>query len=102
LFLGETKKRQEFWKANRLLYALESAGGGTLKHVVYLATMLDKDKFDITVVLPDEHYEKDTQKSVLLLRQHEVQVDVIPVVKCFSLFSDIHALYKIYSYLKSR
>jgi glycosyltransferase involved in cell wall biosynthesis len=86
----------------RLLYALESAGGGTLKHVVYLATMLDKDKFDITVVLPDEHYENDTQKSVLLLKHHKVQIDVIPMVKRFSMFSDIHALHKIYSYLKSR
>ena len=86
----------------KLLYALESAGGGTLKHVVYLATKLDKSKFDITVVLPDENYEKDTSNAVRLLRQSGIQIDIIPMVKRFSPISDMHALLKIRSYLKKR
>ena len=86
----------------KILYALESAGGGTLKHVVYLATKLDKNKFDITVVLSDENYEKNTPNAVLLLRQCGIQVDFIPMTKRFSPISDIYTLAKICSYLKTR
>ena len=86
----------------KILYALESAGGGTLKHVVYLATKLDKNIFDITVVLPDENYEKDTPTAMLQLRQCGVQIDIIPMTKRFSPFSDIYVLPKICSYLKLR
>jgi len=86
----------------KILYALESAGGGTLKHVVYLATRLDKNKFDVTVVLPDENYEKDTPAAVSVLRKCGVQVDIIPMVKWFSPINDIHIFLKTGSYLKNR
>ena len=86
----------------KILYALESAGGGTLKHVVYLATRLDKNKFDITIVLPDENYEQDTPTAILLLKQSGVQIDIIPMTKRLSPFSNIYALPKICSYLRTR
>ena len=86
----------------KILYALESAGGGTLKHVVYLATRLDKNKFDITVVLPDENYEKDTPTAILRLRQCGVQIDIISMAKHFYPVNDIYILPKICSYLKTR
>jgi glycosyltransferase involved in cell wall biosynthesis len=86
----------------KILYALESAGGGTLKHVVYLATGLDKSKFDITVVLPDKNYEADTLIAVALLRQCGIHIDIIRIVKRFSPVRDSYALLKLCSYLKNR
>ena len=85
-----------------MLYALESAGGGTLKHVVYLATKLDKNKFDITIALPGKNYEKDTPIAILRLRQYGVQIDTIPMAKRLSPFSVISVLPKICSYLRVR
>jgi glycosyltransferase involved in cell wall biosynthesis len=86
----------------KLLYALEAAGGGTLKHVTCLATRLSRNEFDITVVLPDEYYEQDTQSAVRQMRQHGIRVDVIPTVKRISPVMDVWALCRIYSYLGKR
>jgi glycosyltransferase involved in cell wall biosynthesis len=85
----------------KILYALESAGGGTLKHVVYLATKLDKDKFDITIALPDENYEKDTHKAISVLKQNGIHIDIIPMVKKLTV-RDIAMFIKIRKYLKKR
>lgn len=85
----------------KLLYALESAGGGTLKHVVYLATRLNPERFEITVVLPEEKYEKDTEAAVVWMRQKGVCVDIIRMNQRISL-NDIVSLYKIYRYLQKQ
>ncbi|MBA0882500.1 glycosyltransferase family 4 protein [Flavobacterium undicola] len=37
-------------KRTKILYGIESAGGGSLKHLVYLVTKLSKEKFEITVI----------------------------------------------------
>ena len=37
-------------KRTKILYGIESAGGGSLKHLVYLVTNLSKEKFEITVI----------------------------------------------------
>ncbi len=84
----------------KLLYALESAGGGTLKHVTYLATRLDQNKFDITVVLSNANYEKDTASAVSKMRQKGVRVDIIGMTKNISPLKDIFTLCNIYSYLQ--
>ncbi|MCC8199368.1 MAG: hypothetical protein LIP06_12595 [Tannerellaceae bacterium] len=47
----------------KILYALESAGGGCLKHVIDLSTYLPAYKFDIRIVIPDEEYEEGTKKA---------------------------------------
>ncbi|MDR2138231.1 MAG: glycosyltransferase [Tannerella sp.] len=84
-------------KKKRLLYALESVGGGTLKHV----TGLNQDEFDITVVLPDEAYEADTQAAVLLMRLNGIRVDTVFMPGHVSL-KDVRALFGICSYLRKK
>ena len=84
----------------KLLYALESAGSGTLKHVYYLSTMLDNKMFDITVVIPHEQYENETSKVISLLKKNGVHVEKIYMVKHISFIKDITALFKICLYLK--
>jgi glycosyltransferase involved in cell wall biosynthesis len=88
-------------KKKRMLYALESAGGGTLKHVTFLATRLNRDEFDITVVLPDETYEADTQATVEIMRQKGICVDTLLIPKGISR-KDIQALCGICSYLRKK
>jgi glycosyltransferase involved in cell wall biosynthesis len=86
-------------KKQRLLYALESAGGGTLKHVTLLATRLNRDEFDITVVLPNETYEADTQAAVEFMRQKGIRVDTVFMPERISR-KYIRALCGICSYLR--
>jgi glycosyltransferase involved in cell wall biosynthesis len=86
-------------KKIKILYALESAGGGTLKHVTYLATRLNQDEFDITVVIPSEYYEADTQENVIRMRQKGVCVDTVFMPKCMSL-NNFRALFHVCAYLR--
>jgi glycosyltransferase involved in cell wall biosynthesis len=88
-------------KKKRLLYALESAGGGTLKHVTCLATRLNRDEFDITVVLPNEVYEADTQAAVVFMRQKGICVDTVFMPGYVSL-KDVRALFEICFYLRKK
>jgi hypothetical protein len=88
-------------KKKRLLYALESAGGGTLKHVTCLATRLNREEFDVTVVLPNEMYEADTQVAAGFMRQKGICVDTLLMPKRIS-WKDIQALCGICSYLQKK
>ncbi len=45
------------YKKIKVLYGIESTGGGALKHLVYLTTKLNKEIFEITVIYSDARNE---------------------------------------------
>lgn len=83
----------------KLLYALESAGGGTLKHVHYLATRLPSEQFEITVILPTKKYEQETEAVIEQMLLKGVCIQTIPMSKSITC-KDFYSLYRIYRYLK--
>jgi glycosyltransferase involved in cell wall biosynthesis len=79
----------------RILYGLEAAGGGALKHLVYLVTRLDRQKFEITVILSnlrDENIESEIRK----MRDSGTNVLLMPIHRRINPFKDMMALYAIY------
>lgn len=83
----------------KILYGLESADGGSLKHLTYLVTNLNKSKFDFTVIISprsENAYEciaemhKAGAKIILLSMQREV-----------NLWKDLVSLFKIYRHLRN-
>lgn len=79
-------------KRIKLLYGLEAAGGGALKHVVYLVTRLDKEIFEITVILSDSRNEditgpvekmKDAGVKVLFISMFR-NIDPVQDLRVFS------------------
>lgn len=83
----------------KILYALESAGGGTLKHVYYLSTCLDPELFEITVVLPCSNYEKETKATISQMYLKGIRIKIIPMSKSIML-KDAYSMCRIYCYLK--
>jgi hypothetical protein len=60
----------------KLLYWVEAAEGGVLKHLVYLTTRLDKDKFEIPMVLSERW--GDIQTNILTgeakVKKRDIQI----------------------------
>lgn len=84
----------------KILYALEAAGGGALRHVTNLATHLDNKRFEIRVVIPNTNYAKDTKQAIYKMTNAGVAVDVIKINKKLSVY-DLNSFYHIYCYLKT-
>lgn len=84
----------------KILYALEAAGGGVLRHVTNLTTHLDNKKFEIRVVIPNTNYAKDTKHAIYKMSNAGVAVDVIRINKKLSVY-DLISFYHIYCYLKT-
>lgn len=64
----------------RILYGLEAADGGALKHLMYLAVNLDKRRFDITVALsPVRNPSIDSE--ICILRSSGIRVILLPMAR---------------------
>jgi glycosyltransferase involved in cell wall biosynthesis len=81
-------------KRIKLLYGLEAAGGGALKHVVYLATRLNKKVFDITVILSDSRGE-DLTEPVKKMKDAGAKVSLIPMSRNVNPIQDLQVLFKL-------
>lgn len=87
------------YKKIRIALVLEATFGGTRKHLMYLATNLDKDKFDITVIcstLRDSSFYSDIEKLI----REGINVKVIQMRREINPVRDLQALVKIYRFLR--
>lgn len=82
-------------KKIKILYGLEAAGGGALKHLVYLATRLSEKYFDITVILSNKRGENIDCEITKLINAN-IQVIIMPIKRQIHL-SDVKVLCKLVS-----
>lgn len=86
-------------KKIKILYGLEAAGGGALKHLVYLVTRLDIQKFDVTVVLSNSRKEC-IEEEYCKMNNAGVNIVLMPMCKNINLINDFLVLLKIISLIK--
>ncbi len=78
----------------RILIGLEAAAGGTIKHVVHLASSLNKEAFDVTVVYSDTRDEPRLSEFLHEMHAHGVEL------KCIRMHRSIHPVKDLVSFLK--
>ena len=83
----------------KLLYAIGSNCGGSLKNVTDLATHLDQDNFEISIILPNSKQVLETQIAVSRIKKKQINIKYIYIPKTISPI-DIISLVEIYLYLK--
>lgn len=82
-----------------ILYGLEAASGGALKHLTYLVTHLSKEKFDITVIL--SNLRKDIKEhEINQIKSTGVKLIFLPIKREIC-FSDLIILYKLFIYIRN-
>lgn len=81
----------------KILYGLEASSGGALKHVVYLATHLDRNFFDITVILSLR--DSETYIAIDKLRTIGINVIVMSMSRDINFLNDFLCLFSITKYL---
>jgi hypothetical protein len=81
----------------KLLYATGNNTGGALKHVIDLATHLDREKFEISAVLTKKNQIFETRAAIAKLRNCHINVKHINMNRMISLM-DIVALINICNY----
>lgn len=86
-------------KKIKLLYGLEAAGGGALKHLVYLVTRLNKELFTITVVLSNSRCE-NISDEISKIESAGVNVIFLPMANNINLLKDCTTIFKLLSILK--
>lgn len=84
----------------RILYGLEAAGSGALKHLQYLVTELDKETFDITVILSTER-SREAHKAVIKMKRAGAKVIDVPMKRQINLWYDGIALYHLCKHLRN-
>jgi glycosyltransferase involved in cell wall biosynthesis len=82
----------------RILYGIEAAEGGALKHVVYLALHLDRRLFDITVMLSTRRTDK-VYAEMDKLRAAGVTVIELDMERTITPKKDLAALLSLYAHL---
>ncbi len=83
----------------KLLYGLEAAGGGALKHVVYLATRLNSEIFDITVILSDSR-DEDIAEQVKKMKDAGAKVRLVSMSRNINPFRDFVVFFKLVSLIR--
>ena len=80
----------------KLLIGIESSGGGAFKHVVYLATKLPKEKFDITLIYSAKRNE-NISRELEILKKSNIRLIEFPISKQLNLINDIKAFSFIFN-----
>lgn len=80
------------------MYGLEAADAGALKHLIYLVTHLDKDLFEIAVILSPRKSNR-VDAEIEKMRNHGATVITLPMQRSIHVIKDITALYRIYKHL---
>lgn len=83
----------------RILYGLEAAGGGALKHLTYLVTHLDKEQFDITVILSPNRPDR-IDSEIEKLEQSGTRIIEMNMRREFHLFRELLLIFKLYRHLR--
>ena len=86
-------------KKIKILYAIASNSGGSLKNVTDLVTHLNHESFEITVVLSSNRQIQETQIAISKIKKMNINIKYIDIRHTISLF-DIFSFIKIYYYLK--
>jgi glycosyltransferase involved in cell wall biosynthesis len=82
----------------KILYGLEAAGGGALKHLVYLATRLNPASFDITVILSDQRRE-NMEAEMTKLVEAGVKIIIWPMKRSLHV-SDLIIGFQLVAHIK--
>lgn len=85
-------------KKIKILYGLEAAGAGALKHVTYLAARLDSNKFDITIILSDQRHE-NIDGEMLKLVKAGIKIIILPIKRSIGI-SDIGMLFRLIFHIR--
>jgi glycosyltransferase involved in cell wall biosynthesis len=85
----------------KLLYAIGNNSGGSLKNVIDLATHLNREKFEISVVLSKKNQIYETKVAISKLSSCNIDIKYINMNRSISLM-DIVTLINIYFYLKKQ
>jgi len=83
----------------KILFGLEATGGGALKHLVYLVTRLNKDVFDITVILSDAR-DENVGKEIAKIKEFGAKVITFPMCRNINTLKDLYSLVGIIALLK--
>lgn len=83
----------------RVAHILEATFGGTRKHLMYLATRLDRSRYDVTVVCSTLRNPSFIADIELLLKRG-VHVKVIQMARRIHPLSDCVALIRLYLFLR--
>ena len=86
-------------KKTKILYGIESTGGGSLKHLVYLTTKLSKEKFEITVIYSDTR-EEDIQNQLDEMKSRGVNLIHLPMSRNIHLLKDLKSLFFLIKFIK--
>ena len=78
----------------KILFGLEAVGGGALKHLIYLATRLNKEVFELTVILSNSRKE-DISEEMGVLENSGVKVLILPMSRNIKLIRELSLLIKI-------
>ncbi len=84
----------------KILIGLEATEGGSLKHVVYLASNLNKSKFELTVMLSNSRG-NDISEEIRKMKINHVRVQVIPMATRINPWMDIMAFHRVYQQIKT-
>lgn len=95
VFLGITPLEPR----KKVLYGLEAASNGALKHLVYLTASLDKIKFDVTVLVSDLRSSPGFDKQIKKMVDSGVKVEILSMTRNIHLRNDLKAFIKVYQYL---
>jgi len=86
-------------KKTRILFGLEAAAGGALKHLSYLVTHLDRERFDITVIISPRS--EESFEVIENMRQAGACVILVKMFRDIQIFRDIKGLWKIYRHMSA-
>ncbi len=83
----------------RILYALEAADAGALKHLVYLVTHLNPQEFAITVILSSRRSERVWAERKKMV-DAGATVEILDMQRNIAPWQDFRSLLKILGYLR--
>ena len=86
-------------KKIKLLYGLEAAGGGALKHLVYLVTRLNREIFDITVILSNSRKE-NISDEIQKMKDAGARIILMPMSRNINILKDLTLFFRLVFFLK--
>lgn len=88
-------------KRVKILFVLEAAGGGALKHLTYLLTRLDPQKFECAVVLSRNRKDYNSSEVDKILKA-KVEIIHLSLYRNLNPISDVYATIQLIKLLRFR
>lgn len=85
-------------KKLRILFGVEAADGGALKHLSYLVRNLDRTYFDVTVILSNKRSEK-VFHEIAKMEKAGTTVLLLPMERNINVWKDAKSFFKILSHI---